>query len=234
MVDAIKEEVPTLALNAGYLDDFHHVGTVPELQAVVDITLREGRPRGLILSTAATVQPGVKPKTTVWSPMAGLGDQGDADPLGRGVVKIRAGEGITVLGAPVGYRGFVRDVLEEKVEKVHHITESLPLLKDPHCEFVLLRSCLALPKIMFLLRALDTSEHVDLLKTFDFITRGALGRILGSALTDAQWLQAKLPVAMGGLGLRGAEDHAPVAFATSLLSSQPLVRGLLGGDDGEE
>ena len=114
-----------------------------------------------------------------------------------------------------------------------HTTELLPLLKDPHCEFVLLRSCLALPKVMFLLRALDTSEHTDLLETFDSITRGALSRILGTAVSDQQWLQAKLPVAMGGLGLRAAEDHAPVAFASSLLASQRLVAALLGKADDE-
>ena len=112
--------------------------------------------------------------------------------------------------------------------------KSLSLLKDPHTEFVLLRSCLALPKIMFLLRALDTSEYVEQLQTFDSITRGALSRILGSPVSDAQWLQAKLPVPMGGLGLRSAEDHAPIAFATSLLASKTLTQKLLGqGNDDE-
>ena len=33
---------------------------------------------------------------------------------------------------------------------------------------------------------------------------------------------------MGGLGLRAAEDHAPVAFASSLLASQRMVHYLLG------
>lgn len=226
VVDAIQEEVPTLALNACYLDDMHQVGTVEELTAVVDIVLREGLPRGLILSTAATVEPPIKPKSSVWSPMARLGDQQDQDPLQRGLVRIRCGEGITVLGAPVGYRAYVREKIEEKVEKIRNTTEQLPLLRDPHCEFVLLRSCLALPKVMFLLRALDTSEHTDLLENFDSITRGALSKILGAA--DDQWLQAKLPVAMGGLGLRAAEDHAPVAFASSLLASQRMVHYLLG------
>ena len=56
VIDAIQEEVPTLALTACYLDDMHLAGTVDELTAVVDIVLREGAPRGLILSTAATVQ----------------------------------------------------------------------------------------------------------------------------------------------------------------------------------
>ena len=163
--------------------------------------------------------------------MSGLGDDESVDPLQRGVVRIKTTEGITVLGAPVGYSAFVRGKVEEKVEKIRQITEMLPLLKDPHCEFVLLRSCLALPKMMFLLRALDTSNHEDLLRTFDSITRDALSKILGSTISDSQWLQARLPVAMGGLGLRAAEDHAPIAFASSLLSSQSLVRDLLGKDD---
>ena len=77
------------------------------------------------------------------------------------------------------------------------------------------------------------SDHVDLLKNFDAITRGALCRILGSAISDFQWLQAKLPVPMGGLGLRAAEDHAAVAYACSLLASRNLVHGLLGKVDEE-
>ena len=106
----------------------------------------------------------------------------------------------------------------EKIEKVLQVTELLPHLREPHLEFVLLRSCLSLPKVMFLLRALDTTEHRDLLGTFDSITRGALSRILGSPVTDDQWAQAKLPVAMGGLGLRAAGDHASVAHATFFLA----------------
>ena len=137
-----------------------------------------------------------------------------------------------MLGAPVEWRGFVCQTLEAKLEKVRLITELLPLLKDPHLEFVLLRSCLSLPKVMFLLRALDTTDHQYSLKSFDSITRGALSRILGSPVTDDQWTQAKLPVAMGGLGLRAAEDHGSVAYATSLLSSHTMVQALFKrGDD---
>ena len=45
---------------------------------------------------------------------------------------------------------------------------------------------------------------------------------------------AKLPVAMGGLGLRAAEDHTPVAFAASLLATKKLVHNLLGKADDDE
>ena len=165
--------------------------------------------------------------------MGGVGEQ-EQDPLGKGVPKVPAGDGITVLGAPVGYENFAREGLTDKVEKVQKVTEMLPLLKDPHLEFVLLRSCLSLPKLMFLLRTLDTTIFGDQLEQFDMVTRGALSRILGTPITDVGWEQAKLPVSMGGLGLRAASDHAGVAFASSLLSAQPLIDTLLGQQGDEE
>ena len=67
----------------------------------------------------------------------------------------------------------------------------------------------------------------DQLKEFDSITREGLTRILGTPLSDRTWQQAKLPVSMGGMGLRAAEDHAPAAHAASVLASQPLSASLL-------
>ena len=116
------------------------------------------------------------------------------------------------------------------MENIREVVERLPLLKDPHTEFVLLRSCLSLPKIMFMLRSVNTIDHQEPLLQFDSIIRGALSAILGSPLTDDQWCQASLPTAMGGLGLRCAVDHAPVAHAVSLIAAQPLLDGLLGED----
>ena len=159
VVDAIEEEVSTLTLNAWYLDDGHIIGTKAELAEVVDIIVREGEPRGFTLSRAATVQPPSSPKSVVWSPIDGLGEE-DQDPLGRGIPKVKAGEGIVVLGAPVGYHAFVKEKLESRVEKVRGVIELLPLLQDPHSEFVLLRSCLSLPKIMFMLRAVRGHPYI--------------------------------------------------------------------------
>ena len=116
--------------------------------------------------------------------------------------------------------------MERKVEKVRDITRLLQHLQDPPTELVLLRSCLALPKIFFLLQTVNTTRHKCRLQEFDRITREALIRILGSPVRDRAWQQAKLPVVMGGLGLRCAEDQAPAAYAASLLASQPLTRSL--------
>ena len=144
-----------------------------------------------------------------------------------------AGEGVVLLGAPLGSEAFVASKVEAKVEKVKEVTELLPLIEDPHTEFVLLRSCLSLPKISFLLRAVDTTGHLELLQDFDKVTREALTRILGTPIGERTWQQAKLPVAMGGMGLRGAQDHAPAAHAASVLSSQLLVQDLVGPRDGD-
>ena len=48
-------------------------------------------------------------------------------------------------------------------------------------------------------------------------------------MSSRTWLQAKLPVSLGGLGLRAAEDHAPAAHAASVLSLQLLKQSLTGG-----
>ena len=225
ILEMIQEEVPTLDVNAWYLDDGTLVGTKDELQAVVDILQREGPARGLHLSTSASVQAPALPKSSVWCP-GDLSSRGE-DPLARGIPRVRKA-GVMVLGAPVGSNQFVRDALERRVRKIQEITAHLPLLKDPHTEFTLLRSCLSLPKVMFSLRTVDTTVHQSVLQDFDDVTRGGLDRILGVPVTALQWAQAKLPVGMGGLGLRAAEDHAPAAYVTSYLSSQPISRGIRG------
>ena len=164
--------------------------------------------------------------------MGGIGDA-DPDPLQRGIPKVRSGDGIVVLGAPIGYNTFIQEKIQSRVSQVQNVVELLPLVRDPHSELVLLRSCLSLPKICFLLRAIDTTSFQEQLQAFDNIIRGALCRLLGTAVSDMQWAQASLPVAMGGLGLRSAVDHAPGAYAVSFLAAQPLLDGLLGEDEEE-
>ena len=224
LVSLIQERVPGLACNVWFLDDGTLVGNLEDISAAVDILVQEGPARGLILSTTSTTQAPSRPKSTIWCPSL-LGDP--TDPSGKGLAR-ETEEGIVLLGAPLGSEAFVAAEVEKKVEKVKEVTELLPLIEDPHTEFALLRSCLSLPKLSFLLRAVDTSNHTRHLQTFDRVTREGLGRVLGVPLGDKTWQQAKLPVSMGGMGLRAAEDQAPAAHAASVLSSQLLVQDLVG------
>ena len=218
----IASEVPDLPFHGWLLDDGSAVGEPDQLQKVVDIVEREGRARGLVLSTLVTTPE--NPKSTVWSP---LFLNGDMDPLGRGVPRVRD-MGVTLLGSPVGNQAFTGAAIKKKVEKIREIVELLPNIEDPHIEFVLLRACLSLPKISFLLRTVNTLPFQDLLLEFDRLQQGALSRILGTSLSPLQWSQAQLPVSMGGLGLRGAADHASVSHTSSLLSTTSLARAMQG------
>ena len=157
---------------------------------------------------------------SVWCP-TGSSSEGDADPLQKGIPRL-GGSGIILLGSAVGSEKYVKNAVEERIKKVCEVTYKLPSL-----EFVLLSSCLSLPKVMYTLRMVDPSNLPHLWHKFDCILREVLCRILGSPLTDLQWQQANLLVSMGGLGIRAATDHAPAAYSTSFLSSQPLIRSLL-------
>ena len=223
IVERISREVPGLKLNEWYLDDGAVAGRRQQLQQVVDILLNHGPARGLHLSTTVTVPPPGKAKSTVWSPHSA---SSVADPLERGIPSIEE-EGIILLGCPIGSHAFVSDAIQERIRKVELATDKLPHLKDAQVEYVLLRSCLSLPKMIYTLRTTDPTYHQTCWRRCDDITREAFCRIIGRGLNDVQWQQAQLPTSMGGMGLISALDHAPAAYATSVVSAQDLKLRIL-------
>ena len=119
--------------------------------------------------------------------------------------------------------------IAERIEVVKTLTQLLPNLKDPHAEFVLLRACFSLPKVMYLLRTIDPSIQGCLHNwtSLDNLIHDSLTNILGSPVDQVQWKQAQLPMSMASLGLRGAHDHTASAYVTSVLSTETLQSKLL-------
>ena len=218
IIKRIAEAVPNLLLNEWYLDDGGIVGSLAQLREVVDIVLQSGPARGLHLSTA---------KSTVWNLRAATDHDEHQDPLSRGIRMIRE-PGTILLGAPVGSVSFEKQAIQARVGKVQEIVDRLPLLKDPQSEYSILRSCLSQPKVMFNLRTINPVPHQKLWEEFDAIIREALCRILGASLSQQQWVQATLTVAVGGLGLRAAGGHCFAAYTMSLLCSHDLKLEILG------
>ena len=97
----------------------------------------------------------------------------------------------------------------------------LHTLEDLHTEFCLLRWCFSLPKVIHLLRSTPTFGHENTLEEFDHHTMQALTDLLGASMTDLQTRQARLPVTMGGLGLKAATDHAATSPPSSHLGPCP-------------
>ena len=91
-----------------------------DLSAALDILVQEGPARGLILSTANTVRAPASPKSTIWCP--NLPDQ-VGDPSQRGLKRV-VGEGIVLLGAPLGSAAFVASQVKKKVAKIEEVTDA--------------------------------------------------------------------------------------------------------------
>ena len=95
---------------------------------------------------------------------------------------------------------------------------------------IMLRSCLSLPKLAFLLRTCPPSFIMDALHSFVKSIYYSLSNLVGGSLSTWSWDKASLPVAFGGLGLRRASLHAPAAFIASSFQSESLISDILGFD----
>ena len=137
IVERIKLKVHNLLAHEWYLDDGGMAGKREELQMVLDLVMRHGPPRGLILSTAANC---TRPKSTVWYPSATAVRPTNPDPLNRGIPLVQE-DGIVLLGSPIGSKVFEKQAIEVRIDKVGELCSRLPLMEDAQSEYVLLRSC---------------------------------------------------------------------------------------------
>ena len=126
-------------------------------------------------------------------------------------------DGLKLLGAPIGSTSFEKVVLDDRIEKSQQLMQKLGILDDPYSEYVLLRNCLALPKMSYAIRTVNPVHHEASMERFDSSFRESLERILGGPISDAKWKQASLPVSQGGLGLRSALSHSLFSDSQSTL-----------------
>ena len=133
----------------------------------------------------------------------------------------------SLLGSPIGDANCVTSAIQVKTATLQSMCERLNLL-SAHDAFTLLRSSLAIPKLMYLLRTAPCFASNSLIE-FDSVLAVALSKITNTPLTlsSPAWLQASLPVKFGGLGVCSAVDVAPSAFLASAHSTASLVHSIL-------
>ena len=68
---------------------------------------------------------------------------------------------------------------------------------------------------------------LEQLRRFDQGLRRSLEIICRSSVTDMAWLQATLPIRLGGLGLREAVQSSPAAYIGSCNSTRKMVQDFL-------
>ena len=106
----------------------------------------------------------------------------------------------------------------------------LSQLPGSHIALGLLRVSLGGQRISHLLRVLWYPLIDDFVSSTDGELRGALDAILGDACSDSAWLQAVLPIRLGGLGL---QEPLQVHSATYISSCLAEAACIFSVDDAE-
>ena len=172
IVERIKTEVPGLKINAWYLDDGTLCGSPADLAAALSIVEQDGPTRGLYLNRS---------KSLLYIP-------DDADPSNNPLPPVipTTRVGFTLLGCPIGPSTFCDFTFSKWVEKVKESLARLPDLQDSQMETALLRSCLALPKVSFSLRACPPDHIRQGTALWDDTIRDALTDLAGIYIVPYQ------------------------------------------------
>ena len=138
-----------------------------------------------------------------------------------------------LLGAPLTTAA-IGPSFQPKIDALSRLTTRLNSL-HAHDALYLLRNCVAIPKLLYLLRTSPTWGKNEDLESFDEIVRLSLQSITNVKMEGGVWQQATLPSSMGGLGVRKSVDLDLPAFLSSAHTSQDLVTSILPlGESGAE
>ena len=136
-----------------------------------------------------------------------------------------------ILGCPIGSAGFMRERVEERVNKIEELFTAMDDIGSTHHKWTLARWTLNTSKLMHLIRSVPPHEIQTQLRRFDLVWQNAISRWIGMQLGPKQVEQLALPLDRGGLGIQSAVATGEVAFLASALSSLDLQKQLSGKED---
>ena len=97
------------------------------------------------------------------------------------------------------------------------LVEKVVQIPDTQVAHRLLRQCLGPGRVMYALRTLPLAATAALAISATDAQRAALATLVGTPVSDLAWMQATLPVSLGGCGLTDVAALAPVARLGGLL-----------------
>ena len=113
-------------------------------------------------------------------------------------------------------------LLGRRVRKARALFDAIGRFPDSHGAFCLLRSCSGWAKVLYSCRTVPPDAQSVGLRDADTDIRLALGRLVGSPLSDDDWRLASLGITSGGVGARSASEHAPAAYVVSFAACRDL------------
>ena len=194
-----------------YLHDGAFVGSRPAIAHLLDILLSRGPSFGLHVNVN---------KCEIFWP-SGDQDFPEFDPEIQRTFRVSCG--VDFLGSPVyGSDTYFVSSVSKRIDKIMHQQIQLSVLDDRQVELHLLRSCLGSCKMNHIIRAVPPLKIVDELLRFDDGLRQSFEMLTASSISDQTWLQATLPIHLGGVVLREASRASSAAFIGSCNSSRQL------------
>ncbi len=131
-------------------------------------------------------------------------------------------QSLSLLGAPLTEDG-INACLQKKLSEMKLMFERLKEVKC-HVAYYLLKNCLTIPKLAYILRTTPTWKSLPLLREMDLCIKLALETIINSSLDESKWKIASLPIRYGGIGIRKLEDLTLPAFLSSIHSTSVIVQ----------
>ena len=136
-----------------------------------------------------------------------------------------------VLGVPVATDAnsfHLRDALQGHAAAFRGLAERIAALPDSQVAHALLRQCLGPCNVQHLLRWLPARLTATMATAITVAQKAAFGAIAGRPLTIEAWMQATLPLSMGGCGIQAADTLAPVARLGGVLQYLQYAEAIAG------
>ncbi|XP_063617938.1 uncharacterized protein LOC134790882 [Cydia splendana] len=140
-------------------------------------------------------------------------------------IKITDKDSLCLLGSPIfeeSYSKFACDTTSK-----FQTYESRLLEISPHFALCIIKFCLFVPKLMYVLRCCPFTKFLNLLTPLDDLIKTNLESILNLQFSEESWTQASLPIRHGGLGIRKISSVSTPAFLSSVHSSATLIGKIL-------
>ena len=194
----------------GYMDDITIGGPVASVASDINVIIVDGSNKGMHLNVAKCelISKDVPPTIV---------------PLDQ-FIQVKP-DAATLLGAPLLAGKALDKALEKKYDEFKRASKRLRLITS-HDALVLLKSSCSSPRLMHILRSSPCDGHMTLTSISDLL-RECLNLIANVNINDLQWLQASLPVKVGGLGLRSPMKLALSTFLASVSGTLQLQNDLL-------
>ncbi len=144
-------------------------------------------------------------------------------------IRIVSDDELELLGSPLHENG-IENFARRKFDKIFLLINRLSSLQS-HYAYFILKNCLAIPKLVYLLRCTPLWKYQNLLHEMDIQMKSALETLVNVQMNTDQWIQSSLPVNFGGLGIRSLLEISLPAYLASVNGVKDIVSTLINIQD---